>query len=225
MLSSLVRKKRESDASEHNESDKKKRLKLHEDGVAGFQFFREALDNPASFLQKSDRKEGEPQTFGLESEAVYRECYSELLADIGKAVDEKWGGKIGSYLVEIRGSAGIGKSAFLALTMAIELQGGMKNFSLLHAPKTLEDKAYPISEVRCSVWINGELKMDGAKYRLEKTQIELDSLWNKLDIIYMDGCSMPIKMDDFSGLILVAAPPSVDTKGLRKSLPGNYVIF
>lgn len=112
--------------------------------------------------------------------------------------------------------------------MALELRDGdIKNFALFHAPKVLEDenRACPINDVTCSVWIDGELRMDGAKYGHEKTQLEVDKWMKQLDLVYMDGCSMPINIYDLSGLIVVAAPPSVSTKGLRKSLPGKYTIF
>ena len=37
----------------------------------------------------------------------------------------------------------------------------------------------------------------------------------------MDGCSTTISIDDFSGMIYVAASPSVSTENLRKAL-GNH---
>jgi hypothetical protein len=112
--------------------------------------------------------------FGLYSEALLRDCYMDLMREINE-VNTVRNERIerdcapGSYLIEIRGSAGIGKSAFLAFLMARQRKIGPQNFALFHAPKepAAGRVTTALDQVLCSVWIDGELKMDGEEYGWE----------------------------------------------------------
>jgi len=176
-------------------------------------------DQPTSTASVSGKEP--PTRFGLYSEALLRDCYNDLLLEIDQENTVAEGDETASLLIEIRGSAGIGKSAFLALLMAEQKISGLKDFALFHAPKA-DEVSKGLNEVLCCVWIDGELKMDGMPYGWTDTRRELQSLVPKLEAIFMDGCSMGFSIEDFSGMIYVAASPSVSTKNLRKALGNHY---
>ena len=65
--------------------------------------------------------------------------------------------------------------------------------------------------------------MNGDRYG-DINHNELDSYMGQLDTLFMDGCSMP--HHNFVGAIMVAAPPSVSTVGLRKAIPlKNRILY
>jgi hypothetical protein len=74
----------------------------------------------------------------------------------------------------------------------------------------------------CSVWIDGELKMDGEEYGWEDTRRKLKEHVPRLNVMFMDDCSMDFSTEDFSGVIYVAASPSVSTENLKKALGHHY---
>lgn len=70
-------------------------------------------------------------------------------------------------MVEVRGSSGIGKSAFFAYTIAhVRLHCDAQSFAIFHSGKDQNDGrgSNLLDDVRCSVWINGELKIDKQLY-------------------------------------------------------------
>jgi hypothetical protein len=168
----------------------------------------------ASASSPSGKGAARVRQFGWYSEALLRDSYTDLMQEINDEI-EKRNKKIDSgdgrtLLLEIRGSAGIGKSAFLAYLMAGMKRSGLKDFALFHAPKG----SRRVNEVLCSVWIDGKLEMDSDIYGVSKTQVKLQTLVPKLEAMFMDDFSMGFSIEDFDGVIFVAASPSVSTKAL-----------
>jgi hypothetical protein len=107
--------------------------------------------------------------------------------------------------------------------MARQRKIGLKDFALFHAPKDAAGSVTTaLHQVLCSVWIDGELKMDGEEYGWERTQRELEKHVPNLQAMYMDGCSMNFSTQDFSGMLYVAASPSVSTENLKKARGYRY---
>ena len=192
---------------------------LHKEHVVPMAFFDEAIGDSKNFLKEN--KVGKP--FGLHNEAYLRKCYKELNEEIQKEL-AAWiepqvaNGVLRPRLVEIRGSSGIGKSVFLAYLIAVYMQQGeMANFAIFHSNKA--GKSVPdLDDVLCSLYIDGEKVMDKQRYGLDETRLKLDSHVVKLDALFMDGCSMSFSLEQFYGIVFVAASPSVYTKNLRDAL-------
>jgi hypothetical protein len=124
-----------------------KKAKLHAHHYVPLDFFRQAIDDPSTFLEptkatsESISKEekasssttddedsstastasvtgNEPaKRFGLYSECLLRDCYMDLMREINDEITARneridSDGDTGSYLIVIRGSAGIGLSRF-----------------------------------------------------------------------------------------------------------------
>jgi hypothetical protein len=106
--------------------------------------------------------------------------------------------------------------------MAGMRKSGLKNFALFHAPKVGSERSGGVNEVLCSVWIDGELKMDGEEYGLENIHHVLEKKLRELEAMFMDGCSMGFSIEEFDGVIVLAASPSVCTENLQKALGNNY---
>ena len=169
-----------------------------------------ATSNPSRFL--GGGKVGEP--FGVNREAYVRPCYEDLTEEIDKEID-KWHEGDTMRIVEIRGSAGIGKSAFLAYTIAkIRENSEMENFAIFHSGNDVD-----MPDIDFSVWIGGELVMDkeiyGNKVALKKF---IGEYLPKLGAIFMDGCSTTFDLSSFTGMIFVAAPPSVKTSHFKREM-------
>jgi hypothetical protein len=180
----------------------------------------------ASTSSPSGKEDARVRRFGWYSEALLRDCYTDLMQEINDE-NEKRNKRIDSgggrtLLLEIRGSAGIGKSAFLAYLMAVMKRSGLKDFALFHAPKVGSEGSGRVNEMLCSVWIDGKLEMDSVLYDLSETRRKLQTLVPKLEAMSMDGCSMGFSIEDFVGVIFVAASPSVSTENLQKALGNNY---
>jgi hypothetical protein len=137
---------------------------LHERHVVPMSFFLDAVNQPESFL--SQNEVGRP--FGVNEEAYLRPCYNELLVEI-EAELNLWTTKSApSRLVEVRGSSGIGKSAFLAYIIATaRINAEMKSFAIFHSAKHQGD----ISDVKCFIWIDNVLVLDGKKYSDQRHKI------------------------------------------------------
>ena len=122
----------------------------------------------------------------------------------------------------MRGSSGIGKSAFFAYTIAhVRLHCDAQSFAIFHSGKDQNDGrgSNLLDDVRCSVWINGELKIDKQLYaNVAMRQRIIDEYMPKLGAIFMDGCSPTIGLEGFTGFLVIAASPSVTTEGYRKLL-------
>jgi hypothetical protein len=165
-----------------------------------------------------------PRRFGLYGEALLRDCYTHLMTEIDAIIDgyndenEDNIGNNRTLLLEIRGSAGIGKSTFLGLLMAEYKLAGMKNFALIYAPKVIGERSSTGgNKLACFVWIEGTSVM-------QKGSVEqLEPFLNQLTYIFMDGCSVyEVSFQEFAGAIVVAASPSVSTQNLRKNLGNRY---
>lgn len=196
---------------------KAKNSPLHELHVVPITFLEDAVSHPETFLGTG----AVGGSFGLRGEAYLRQCHKELLAEIMKEA-EAWQNGDCMRMVEVRGSSGIGKSAFLAYTIAhVRLHGDAQSFAIFHSRKDQNDGRVSnlLDDVRCSVWIDGELKIDKQLYaNVEMRQRIIDEYMPKLGAIFMDGCSPTIGLEGFTGFLVIAASPSVTTEGYRKLL-------
>lgn len=196
---------------EKSPQKKARQAGLHENHFVPWSFYLDAINQPDSFL-----KGGEESKFGRDNEAYLRPCHVELLNKIIQ-VSEEWQVKKTRtmHLVEIRGSSGIGKSAFLAYVIANMLQvDAISSFAIFYS-----EKGQTRDEIKCSVWIKGKLKEDRVRYGDAEFQTKLDKTYLKqLEGLFMDGCSVGFQLQDFSGFAIAAVSPSVSTQGLRNKL-------
>jgi hypothetical protein len=200
---------------------KKPRLSpFHNHNVAPMSFF-DAAASKATFLSDEGG-----DTFGLYGEAYVRQCYKDLLVEI-EVESNAWLKQkcLVSRLVQLRGSAGIGKSAFLAYIIAIFRKCKMESFAVFHSAKTGK-VAQNLSEVKCSVWVKDKQVMNSLLYGKGSTRSALEEHLPKLDYLFMDGCSTSFSLESFTGIVFVAAPPSVYTKNLEDGMrPGQSVML
>jgi hypothetical protein len=139
-----------------------------------------------------------------------RDCYTDLMQESDEEIKDR------NKRVET-----LDETAFLAYLMAEYKRADLKDFALFHAPKNSEGSR-GWDEVLCSVWINGKLEMDSVEYGLDETHRELRTMLPKLEAMLMDDCSMGFSIEDFRGVIFVAASPSVSTRGLKKRVGNHY---
>ena len=202
---------------------------LHRKGGAPWSFLMDAIHSPEEFLRSSS--EITYPTFGLSDEAYRRDCHVNLMKQVLSTIqnwqqDEER--RYSMHLLEIRGSAGIGKSAFLAFVIATILRKELlpeteKNFALFYSTK-----GGSVDDIRCSVWIDGALVEDQICYSDTHFKRELQKNYmKKLRVIFMDGCCLPINWDVYDGLGIAALSPSVSTHGLRDLLSNhdNYTVL
>ena len=108
--------------------------------VVPITFLEDAVSDPNTFLGTG----AVGGSFGLRGEAYFRQCHKELLAEIMKEA-EAWQNGDCMRMVEVRGSSGIGKSAFLAYTIAhVRLHGDAQSFAIFHSRKDQNDGEDPI---------------------------------------------------------------------------------
>ena len=209
---SLSRKKKQSqgDGTAHV---KKRKLdcKFHKQHAVPMSFFEEAMGPNFRF---DDTAGG---TFGVEAEGYVRQCYVDLKnifeAEVKAFVEED--GRPHTRLVEIRGSSGVGKSAFLAYLLAVLRKGGMENVAIFHSAKNSDT-------ISGSIWIGGQ----GLCRNCPWSEIRplLQSHMHNLEYLIMDGCSVTFSLENFEGIVLLAASPSVCTRRLRKTILINVVL-
>jgi hypothetical protein len=166
--------------------------------------------------------------FGIRKEVFVRKAYLEML----ELIHDKWAQSVSRgrdiTLAIVQGSSGVGKSVFLAYAMARYRMGDVKNVALFHANKTLKSGTGSVDndKVTCSVWLDSQKVIEG-KYGNEGENIE--QIISKVDLIIMDGCSMPIGLGEtatgFKGLVLVSASPSLYVKNLLDAIPTNHFRF
>lgn len=190
---------------------------LHERHVVPISFLEDAVSNPKTFLGTG----AVGGSFGLRGEAYFRQCHKELMEEIRKE-GKAWDKGDCMRMVEVRGSSGIGKSAFLAYIIAhMRLHGKLQSFAIFHSGKDLNygGGSNPLDDVRCSVWIEGLLEIDKQLYaNVAMRQRIIHELLPKLGAIFMDGCSPTLGLEGFTGFLVIAASPSVTTEGYRKLL-------
>ena len=183
---------------------------------------------PLSFL--ADAVEAEEGTkfnviniglpFGKNKEAYARACYEEILADIHASRKEfRTATKPAkaAMLFVVAGSSGIGKSTFLAYFIA-RMSKLFKNVAICYAPKSAKTiyGSPQTDEVICAAWKSGTKVMEGTYSAVRNNLVEeLPSL----DLIVMDGCSMPfVNVEKFNGTVLVAASPGLYVKNLKDAI-------
>mmetsp|Transcript_5987 Transcript_5987/g.10001 ORF Transcript_5987/g.10001 Transcript_5987/m.10001 type:complete len:114 (+) Transcript_5987:347-688(+) len=106
-------------------------------------------------------------------------------------------------LFVIRGSSGIGKSTFLAC-FVVRMRKVFANTAVFYASKT--NKSLGVEDyVECVVWVDGNKVIEGTfRHALDQITTQMP----KLDLIGMNGCTMPLDLTNFTGVVIVAASPS-----------------
>lgn len=77
-----------------------------------------------------------------------------------------------------------------------------------------------VHEIECSIWSEGELEKDKERmsiYDVRKLLVFQGGM-KKLSHIFADGCAPSLNLEDFEGVVIVAASPSASTNTLRKQI-------
>ncbi|KAL3910705.1 MAG: hypothetical protein SGILL_007587, partial [Bacillariaceae sp.] len=202
-----------------------KQSPLHQHYVAPLSFLVDAVNSGSSFNITSTR-----EPFGNNLEAYVRPCYESILQVIlqtRKACLEKLRKNHQlrrSTVFIIRGSSGIGKSTFLAYFVGRARSGRrFSNIALFYGSKSSKTiTGDPIlSETKCYVVLNGETVVEG-NYGDVRNQLE--KYFPNIDLIIMDGCSMPFDLSKFTGTVVVAGSPSLYVKNLIDSIIDHYLL-
>jgi hypothetical protein len=73
------------------------------------------------------------------------------------------------------------------------------------------------------MWIDGNLVASNLPFNEIRVLLELHM--RSLEVIIMDGCSMTFSLEEFDGLVLVAASPCLYTRNLRQAILRNVVLY
>jgi hypothetical protein len=213
------------ETAEERAQDKAKQSPLHENYVAPLSFLEDAVRAAQANESFNITKSGE--SFGMVKEAYARSCYEDIVQAIvmkfkknrkrDRDRDQKR-----SMLFIIRGSLGIGKSTFLAYFI-VRLRNIFANIAICYAPiNSLSANGVPDkNEIRCVVFVEGEKIVEG---RYSDVKRELVGKLPSIDLIIMDGCSMPFSLEGFTGTVLVAASPSLFVRNLKNSIIDQSIL-
>jgi hypothetical protein len=198
--------------SEHKRKEKKrKESPLHEHYVTPMSFLEDAVQLSSADFNLT----GSNKPFGKNREAYARKSYEEILLTINSKRKEFFKSNRRSMAFIIRGSAGVGKSTFLGYAIS-RYRKVMPNIVIFHAPKIAKvGYKIDVSAVAVSIWIQGKEKCRG-KYSQLSPQVE--EMMASISLIVMDGCSVPLKLDGFKGMIIVAASPSLYVKNIMDAI-------
>ena len=197
----------EEEALVEDQARKKARMSpLHRHHVAPLSLLVDAVEEKDGNFNVT----GVGQPFGKYNEAYVRSCYEEIVHEIFET-REKFRQQTRpvktANLFVVGGSSGIGKSTFLAYFI-VRLRGRFRNIAVCYAPKAsraLHGTPHN-EEVICVVW-KGTRKIIEGTYPTVRSAL-VEELPN-LDLIVMDGCSMPfVNVEKFAGTVIVAASPS-----------------
>jgi hypothetical protein len=202
---------RETLSSEERAKKKRKESPLHEHYVTPMSFLEDAVQ--LSSLEFNLTAVNKP--FGKSREAYARKSYEEIVLTINRKRKEFFKSNRRSMAFIIRGSSGVGKSTFLGYVIS-RYRTVMPNIVIFHAPK-IAKMGYKIdvSAVVVSIWIEGKEKCRG-KYSQLAPQVE--EIMASINLIVMDGCSVPLDLEGFKGMILVAASPSLYVKNIMDEI-------
>lgn len=215
--------KDEIETSEEKARKKARDSPLHEHFVAPLSFLVDAATSD-SFNITNTR-----HPFGKDLEAYARLSYEEIAKLIVQERKQcrdklkKEGVNIRSTLFVIRGSSGVGKSTFLAYFMGRSAKIHKKCIALFYASKSSKgiNGVPDISEVECHVMRNGITVING-KY--SSVRDNLKEHLPQIKLIIMDGCSMPFDLTGFTGILIVAASPSLYVKNLSDAIFDHFMV-
>ena len=202
-----------------------KQSPLHQQYVAPLSFLVDAVNSQNSFNITSTR-----QPFGNNLEAYVRPCYERILQVIlrtRKACLEKLRKNHQlrrSTVFIIRGSSGIGKSTFLAYFVGrARSDRRYSNIAIFYGSKSAKTiTGDPIlSETFCYAALKGERVIEG---HYGDVRNQLLKYLPSIDLIIMDGCSMPFDLSTFTGIVVVAGSPSLYVKNLIDSIVDHYLL-
>jgi hypothetical protein len=189
---------------------KAKQAPLHEDYSAPLSFLGDAVKAAQSNSSFSLTKVSEP--FGLAKEAYARQCYEDVAQKIGGVLNSNTEDR--KQLFVLRGSSGVGKSTFLAYGLVrLRNHFGKGKIILCHAQKAA--KSNELDSVQCRVWENGKLALSG---RFRAVQDQLNAHLPTTILIVMDGCAVPLDLENYKGTILMAASPSLYIKNIENAV-------
>jgi hypothetical protein len=209
--------------SEEAQARKKvKESPLHENFVAPLSFLINAVGQGqgASFNFNITHVNG---PFGRNKEAYVRSCYEEMYKKIIATRKNNRKKQKRSMVFIITGSSGIGKSTFLAYFVA-RGRAVFRNIAIFYASKNATSiTGEPrVEETRCVLFVNDRQVVDG---QYNRVRISLEEHLPSLDLIVMDGCSMPFDLAGFKGTVVVAASPSLYVKNLKNAMIDHYTIL
>jgi hypothetical protein len=178
----------------------------------------------AGATQEVHQVSSKENSFGIHGELFYRDCYKVLIDLISIDSSEEFMAEKSRLLVEIRGSAGVGKSAFLAMCISGLKDEGLQDFAVFNAPKS--HFCEKVHQIECSIWSNGELDKDKERMSIvdaQKLLVQQRAMRN-LSYIFADGCAPPLNLEDFEGIVIATASPSISTKTLREQIMHPNII-
>lgn len=215
---------------------KSKKAPLHEQYVTPLSFHIDAVEKSKVFLGNcyKDRK------FGMAKEAYLRQSYVDILKQIDAQVDKSIQDIEKGTAAIVRGSSGIGKSTFLAFVLA-NFAPIFENIAVLYAPKLAKKPGgeVDLEGLSCVFWLNeggvdeaksgDEVFVHGSEDRKEGSYVELREELRKalprLDLVVMDGCTIPFDLQNFTGAVIAAASPSMFVKNLADQFPTSNSFY
>jgi hypothetical protein len=212
--------------SEEAQARKKvKESPLHENFVAPLSFLINAVGQGqgASFNFNITHVNG---PFGRNDEAYVRSCYEKMYKKIIATRKNNRKKLKRSMVFIITGSSGIGKSTFLAYFVA-RGRAVFRNIAIFYASKNSKSTTGEprVEETRCVLFVNDRQVFDGQYAQYDHVRICLEENLPSLDLIVMDGCSMPFDLAEFKGTVVVAASPSLFVKNLKDAMIDHYTLI
>ena len=203
-----------------NAQKRAKQAPLHEHYVAPLSFLIDAVNSDNFFSITRTRA-----PFGNNLEAYVRPCYEGFLQLILQKRKEcldklrKNHQLKRSTLFVIRGSSGIGKSTFLAYFMGrVRSVRRLSNVAVFYSSKSSKTIT---GETTCYVMLNGKTVVEGSYGDVRNNLV---TVLPKMDLLIMDGCSMPFDLSGFTGTLVVAGSPSLYVKNLIDAIIDHYML-
>jgi hypothetical protein len=211
------------ETAEERAQKKAKRSPLHEQYVAPLSFLEDAVRAAQANDNFNITKIGE--SFGMVKEAYARSCYEDIvqaIVMIFKKNRKRDRDQKRAMLFIIRGSSGIGKSTFLAYFIA-RSRKNFANIAICYASRNSKSaNGVPeLTEIQCVVFVEGETIVEGS---YSDVRPELVGKLPSLDLIVLDGWSMPFNLERFTGTVLVAASPSLFVNNLKNAIIDQCIL-
>ena len=206
---------------------KKARLSapLHKEWAAPLSLLEDAVELKEKFY---DGEHGAVGTlFGKDREGYVRKAYVDVFNIISNLIADKNANVYNEnasqreLLVVIRGSSGVGKSTFLAYLLA-RLMGrkknNLQNVAIFRAGKQAKrgDGSVKLDKVKYFVHVDG--KTHKGQYGKVANDDSFEELLKKTELIIMDGCSMDFDLEDWCGVVIISASPSLYYKNQEDAI-------
>jgi hypothetical protein len=213
MAKALSAKQEEETALSPEERAKKKRREtpFHEHYVRPMSFLEDAVRLGTSEFNLA----GPNKPFGENQEAYARASYEEIVHTINRKRIQFLKSNIRAMAFIIRGSSGVGKSAFLGYAIS-RFRKFMPTIVIFHAPKIAKlGYIIELSAVQVSIWVGGKEQSRGVYPQMVD---QVTKIMTCINLIVMDGCSVTMDLLGFKGMILVAASPCLYLKNIADAI-------